>query len=121
MINPAASVSERSARTALPNSSWAASWVRLQVWFQKQHRILPWRSEPTVYRVWISEIMLQQTQVITVLPYFDRFMDRFPELSDLAQSPVEEDAKAGVLQRRPALMKKIGGDGLLPLQGGVGF
>ncbi|WP_246151870.1 A/G-specific adenine glycosylase [Rubripirellula reticaptiva] len=53
-------------------------------WFAANARTLPWRSEPTPYRVWVSEIMLQQTQVATVLPYFDRFMQTFPNVATLA-------------------------------------
>ena len=51
---------------------------------------LPWQRDPTPYRVWISEIMLQQTQVVTVVGYFDRFMARFPELRALAAAPLDE-------------------------------
>jgi A/G-specific adenine glycosylase len=62
----------------------------LASWFERQKRILPWRDEPTLYRVWISEIMLQQTQVVTVVPYFERFLNRFPSVEALAAS--SEDA-----------------------------
>ena len=51
---------------------------------------LPWQQHPTVYRVWISEIMLQQTQVSTVIPYYHRFMQRFPDVSVLALADVDE-------------------------------
>ncbi|MBT5890253.1 MAG: A/G-specific adenine glycosylase [Chromatiales bacterium] len=51
---------------------------------------LPWQREPTPYRVWVSEIMLQQTQVATVLKYYDRFMLRFPSLADLATADIDE-------------------------------
>ena len=51
---------------------------------------LPWQQSQTPYRVWISEIMLQQTQVSTVIPYFERFMQRFPTLQDLAQAPTDD-------------------------------
>ena len=51
---------------------------------------LPWQRDPTPYRVWISEIMLQQTQVATVIGYFDRFMERFPDLHTLAAAPIDE-------------------------------
>src|SRR5262245_49092342 len=47
-------------------------------WYQRHRRELPWRIHPSPYRVWISEIMLQQTQVQTVLPYYERFLRRFP-------------------------------------------
>ena len=51
---------------------------------------LPWQHDPTPYRVWISEIMLQQTQVATVIGYFNRFMERFPDLRSLAAAPIDE-------------------------------
>lgn len=58
---------------------------RLLGWFDRHGRHdLPWQHPRSPYRVWVSEIMLQQTQVATVVPYFDRFMDRFPALEDLA-------------------------------------
>lgn len=53
-------------------------------WFEGNKRRLPWREERSPYRTWISEIMLQQTQVEAVRPYFERFMERFPTLYDLA-------------------------------------
>lgn len=51
---------------------------------------LPWQSPKTAYRVWISEIMLQQTQVQTVIPYFNRFMTRFPDLQSLAKADIDD-------------------------------
>ena len=63
---------------------------RLASWFGRQQRVLPWRANPDPYRVWISEIMLQQTQVATVIPYFERFMKRFPTLQSLALAPEDE-------------------------------
>ena len=54
-------------------------------WFDNHGRThLPWQQNKTPYRVWISEIMLQQTKVSTVIPYFERFMQRFPDLHNLA-------------------------------------
>jgi A/G-specific adenine glycosylase len=62
---------------------------RLLAWFASQgRRDLPWQIERTPYRVWVSEIMLQQTQVSTVLPYFHAFMEAFPTVHDLAKAPV---------------------------------
>ena len=58
-------------------------------WYDYNARILPWRSEPTPYRVWISEIMLQQTRVEAVKPYYDRFMAELPDVKALAE--VEDD------------------------------
>jgi A/G-specific adenine glycosylase len=60
-------------------------------WFDLHGRKdLPWQQEVTPYRVWVSEIMLQQTQVATVIPYFERFMQRFPSLQALAAAPLDE-------------------------------
>jgi A/G-specific adenine glycosylase len=68
-------------------------------WFQQQllgwydvhgRKDLPWQNNPTPYRVWVSEIMLQQTQVATVIPYYQRFMSRFPDLATLANTSVDE-------------------------------
>ncbi|MEM7292784.1 MAG: A/G-specific adenine glycosylase [Pseudomonadota bacterium] len=59
-------------------------------WFDEHGRKdLPWQHNPTPYRVWVSEIMLQQTQVATVINYFDRFMQSFPSLAALAAAPVD--------------------------------
>lgn len=64
---------------------------RILAWFEQHgRRDLPWQQQPTPYRVWISEIMLQQTQVSTVIPYFGRFMQRFPDLQSLAAAPLDE-------------------------------
>jgi A/G-specific adenine glycosylase len=60
-------------------------------WFERHGRKdLPWQRDPTPYRVWVSEIMLQQTQVSTVIPYYERFMARFPDVASLAAAPVDE-------------------------------
>ena len=64
---------------------------RLLTWAARSGRHdLPWQLERTPYRVWVSEIMLQQTQVATVIPYFERFMARFPDTSSLADAPLDE-------------------------------
>lgn len=60
-------------------------------WFETNGRKeLPWQQNVTPYRVWVSEVMLQQTQVKTVIPYFNRFMDRFPTVQSLANAPQDE-------------------------------
>ena len=60
-------------------------------WFDHSGRKhLPWQQQKTAYRVWVSEIMLQQTQVTTVIPYFERFMQRFPTVNDLASASQDE-------------------------------
>lgn len=68
---------------------------RLLAWFDQHGRKnLPWQQDINPYRVWLSETMLQQTQVATVIPYFLAFIDRFPNLEALAQAPIDD-----VLQR----------------------
>ena len=62
----------------------------LLAWYDSSHRILPWREQPTPYRVWISEIMLQQTRVEAVKPYYERFLNALPDIHALAQVPEEE-------------------------------
>lgn len=64
--------------------------TQLLDWFDRCKRDLPWRSQPSLYRTVVSEFMLQQTQVETVLPYFDRWMDRFPDFSALALATESE-------------------------------
>jgi len=64
---------------------------RLLRWFDSHGRKdLPWQRGSDAYRVWLSEIMLQQTQVATVIPYFERFIDRFPTVADLASAGADE-------------------------------
>jgi len=63
-------------------------------WYDAHARVLPWRQQPTPYHTWVSEIMLQQTQVDTVLPYFLRFIERFPDIPTLAAAPVDAVLKA---------------------------
>lgn len=63
--------------------------VPLLTWYDGGRRILPWREEPTPYHVWLSEIMLQQTRVEAVKPYYDRFLQVLPDIENLAR--VEED------------------------------
>ncbi len=59
-------------------------------WYHENLRCLPWRKDRDPYRVWVSEIMLQQTRVETVIPYFERFMERFPTVASLAECGDEE-------------------------------
>src|SRR5262245_10727684 len=69
--------------------TWFAE--RLLDWFDECGRKnLPWQQPRTPYRVWISEVMLQQTQVATVIPYFERFMQRFPNVDTLARADLDE-------------------------------
>ena len=76
----------------------APSATLLLRWYDRHRRSMPWRAgpdqTPDPYRVWLSEIMLQQTTVITVRPYFNRFLSRFPRIEDLAAAPVESVMEA---------------------------
>ena len=71
----------------------AAVTRRLLPWFRRHARDLPWRTERTPYRVWISELMLQQTRVDQVIPYFDRFVREFPDVQALAAAPLDRVLK----------------------------
>ena len=62
---------------------------KLRQWFFKNRRDLPWREDPSPYEVWVSEVMLQQTQVSVVVPYFKRWMTLFPTIAKLAEAPLE--------------------------------
>ncbi|MCM1252940.1 MAG: A/G-specific adenine glycosylase [Clostridium sp.] len=62
----------------------------LLAWYDKGKRILPWRQSPTPYHVWVSEIMLQQTRVEAVKPYYDRFMQELPDIQALAETDEEK-------------------------------
>lgn len=75
----------------LPGGPWKRSLaVRLLAWFGRHRRDLPWRRTSDPYQIWISEIMLQQTQVATVIPYFERFVASFPTVAALAQADESE-------------------------------
>lgn len=65
----------------------------LKRWFKREKRDLPWRIDPTPYAVWVSEVMLQQTQVSVVIPYFERWMARYPTIETLAKAPLDEIIK----------------------------
>ncbi len=66
---------------------------QLLQWYDENKRILPWREHPTPYAVWVSEIMLQQTRVEAVKPYFERFMKTLPDMYALAHCPDDDLAK----------------------------
>jgi A/G-specific adenine glycosylase len=61
----------------------------LLAWYARQKRELPWRKSRDPYRIWLSEIMLQQTRVETVIPYYERFLSHFPTVGDLAAAPLD--------------------------------
>jgi A/G-specific adenine glycosylase len=62
----------------------------LLAWFDRNRRELPWRRTRDPYAIWLSEVMLQQTQVATVIPYWERFLARFPTVTALAEAPLDE-------------------------------
>jgi len=64
--------------------------ARLLAWYDAGHRDLPWRRTADPYRIWVSEIMLQQTRAETVIPYYARFLERFPDAAALAQASEQE-------------------------------
>ncbi|MCA9244601.1 MAG: A/G-specific adenine glycosylase [Phycisphaerales bacterium] len=68
----------------------AALRRRLLAWFDAHRRDLPWRRTPDPWRIWVSEVMLQQTRVETVIPYYERFVTAFPTAAALATAPVEQ-------------------------------
>src|SRR5919197_2421292 len=79
----------------IPPSDRRADFAeRLLAWYDRHRRDLPWRAPPGMppdpYRVWLSGIMLQQTTVATVGPYFDRFMARWPDVVALAAASLDE-------------------------------
>ncbi len=67
---------------------------KLKKWFLQHKRKLPWRENPTPYEVWVSEVMLQQTQVSVVIEYYEKWMELFPTLESLAKAPLETVIKA---------------------------
>jgi A/G-specific adenine glycosylase len=74
----------------LPRREIAAFRKQLLGWFRQYKRDLPWRRTQEPYRIWLSEIMLQQTRVAAVIPYYERFVERFPDTHALATAPQEE-------------------------------
>ena len=71
-----------------------ANMRKLDEWFLQNRREFPWREAPTPYRVWISEVMLQQTRAVVVIPYFERWLTLFPDVPVLAAAPLTQVIKA---------------------------
>lgn len=67
---------------------------KLLKWYQENKRDLPWRRSKDAYRIWISEVMLQQTTVVAVIPYYERFLKKFPTVKDLAKAPESDVLEA---------------------------
>jgi A/G-specific adenine glycosylase len=77
-------------KNALRGSSLAKFQKSLLGWFRRHRRDLPWRASRDPYRIWVAEIMLQQTRIAAVIPYYDRFISRFPTMETLANAPGPE-------------------------------
>ena len=76
------------------NSRYRSFSSRLLAWYADHQRDLPWRHTHDPYRIWVSETLLQQTQVATVIPYYERFLARFPDIETLAAAPLDDVLKA---------------------------
>ncbi len=96
--------------TAARAATVAAYRDALLAWYAGAARDLPWRREADPYRVWVSEIMLQQTRVDTVIPYYGRFLERFPDVAALAAAPLDDvlEAWSGLGYYRRARMLHAG-------------
>jgi A/G-specific adenine glycosylase len=79
---------------SFPKARRQAIRRRLTEWYERSHRDLPWRRTRDPYRIWLSEAMLQQTRVDTVVPYYERFVARFPDVSVLADADEQDVLRA---------------------------
>ncbi len=77
----------------IPSALQKQIHLRLGPWFNEHKRPMPWRNTADPYAIWLSEVMLQQTQVATAIPYYDRFLKRFPDICALAAAPLEDVLK----------------------------
>ncbi len=92
---------------------------KLLDWYRRVRRPLPWRATSDPYRIWVSEVMLQQTRVVAVVPYYERFINRFPDVKSLAEAPEQEllacwsglgyYSRARNLQRSAQIVVEMGG------------
>lgn len=78
----------------LPEEKISSFREKLLAWYDENKRDLPWRRSTNPYHIWVSEIMLQQTRVDTVIPYYERFLDWFPTVESLANAPEDRLLKA---------------------------
>jgi A/G-specific adenine glycosylase len=88
--NDARHTREETSARRKPTSNTSALRRNLLRWYDSQHRDLPWRRTRDPYRIWVSEIMLQQTRVEAVIPYYEKFLRRFPDVKALASADEEE-------------------------------
>ncbi|MGB8540568.1 MAG: A/G-specific adenine glycosylase [Candidatus Acidiferrales bacterium] len=80
-------------KTNLPLAQLKTFQKRLLRWFRAHKRDLPWRASRDPYRIWVAEVMLQQTRIAAVMPYYDRFLHQFPDVESLASAPTAEVLK----------------------------
>ena len=94
--------------------------ARLLRWYDEEHRPLPWRTDPSDYGTVVSEFMLQQTQVATVLPYYHAFLERFPSFEALARAPEQEVLRywSGLGYYRRARLLKRAAETIMRAHGG---
>jgi A/G-specific adenine glycosylase len=92
----------------------------LERWFRDAHRLLPWRERYDAWEIWVSEVMLQQTRVEVVVPYFRRFIERFPRLEELAAADLDEVVRlwSGLGYYRRARMLHDGARHVVEMHGG---
>jgi A/G-specific adenine glycosylase len=110
-MKPTGRTSNRSQNVAVPNDEVIAKVRRAMLArYDRDARVLPWRGSRDPYAIWVSEVMLQQTRVDTVIPYYKRFMDRFPSPRKLADAPIDSvlSAWAGLGYYRRARMLHAG-------------
>jgi A/G-specific adenine glycosylase len=79
--------------TNLPPAQLKTFQKRLLRWFRAHKRDLPWRASRDPYRIWVAEVMLQQTRIAAVMPYYDRFLKELPDVESLASAPISEVLK----------------------------
>ncbi len=89
LVRPGDTVAPADDRPAAPSEPTPLQSALL-AWFRANKRDLPWRRTRDPYAIWLSEVMLQQTQVATVIPYYERFLSRFPTVQDLAAAPTDD-------------------------------
>lgn len=89
VVNPTRKLPAQGCLELGPPATLLAFRRRLLSWYDGNRRDLPWRGEPNAYRVWISEVMLQQTRVAAVISYYQRFLQRFPDVRSLAAARLE--------------------------------
>ena len=77
------------------NVNYIEDQKNLIAWYQKNKRVLPWRASQDPYKIWISEVMLQQTTVTAVIPYYEKFLKRFPTVQKLALQQSKMFTKCG--------------------------